>query len=73
MFHLGDYKDYIDDFHDVMIKRLNKQAKIANEVMNKADNSLWKCDPEEYVFNQTYIEITRLLQVSDGFSLYWSN
>lgn len=48
-----------------MIKRLNKQAKIVNGVMSKADNSLWKCDPNEYVFNQTYVEITRLVQVSE--------
>ncbi|XP_065200277.1 uncharacterized protein LOC135831598 [Planococcus citri] len=58
----GDYKEYADEFHDTMIKRLNKQAQVANEVMKKADNSLWKCDPDQYVFNKTYIEVTRLIQ-----------
>lgn len=61
---IGDYKEWIDENHDLALKRFNEQAQVANKVLKTADNSLWKCDPEKHVPGKTYTEMTRLLQVN---------
>jgi len=31
--------------------------------MASANNLYWKCDPEKHVADETYVEVTQLLQV----------
>lgn len=64
---IGDFRDEMKETIDLMMGRFAKQAEIAYKVIEKADNAYWRCDPKEPVFNKTYVEITRFLQVRNLF------
>lgn len=43
-------------------KRTERTLKLLKEVMRRSDRIVWRCDPEHFVLNKTYDEVTRLLQ-----------
>lgn len=47
-----------NEFEEMTVKCLQKSV----EIFEKADRTVWRCDPENYIENSTYLQITRLLQ-----------
>lgn len=45
------------------MERMMKQVKSIKEALTLADQSYWRCDPQHHVEGETYIQLTRLLQV----------
>ncbi|XP_017870065.1 PREDICTED: uncharacterized protein LOC108618522 isoform X2 [Drosophila arizonae] len=43
-------------------KRTERTLKLLKEVMRRSDRIVWRCDPDRFVLNKTYDEVTRLLQ-----------
>ncbi|XP_063707840.1 uncharacterized protein LOC134836578 isoform X2 [Culicoides brevitarsis] len=43
-------------------ERTNQTQTLLKRVMERADRSVWRCDPTHHVSGETYEEITRLLQ-----------
>lgn len=43
-------------------ERTNKTQELLKRVMERADRSVWRCDPTHHVSGETYEEVTRLLQ-----------
>lgn len=43
--------------------RMVEQAVSLKEALKMADSSYWKCDPKHQVEGETYLQLTRLLQV----------
>lgn len=47
-----------NEFEEMIVKCLQKSV----EIFEKADRSVWRCDPDHYFENSTYLQITKLLQ-----------
>lgn len=43
-------------------KRTERTLKLLKEVMRRSDRIIWRCDPDRFIPNKTYDEVTRLLQ-----------
>ena len=39
-----------------------ESLKVSQAIFEKADRSIWRCDPDTYIENSTYLQITKLLQ-----------
>lgn len=42
--------------------RVEKTQKVMRKVMERADRSVWRCDPRHHIEGETFITVTRLLQ-----------
>jgi len=49
------------------VSRQKTQLVAIRDVLKKASNAAWRCDPKRHVPGKTYDEVTRLLQVSSVF------
>lgn len=43
-------------------ERVEKTQLVMRKVMERADRSVWRCDPRHHIEGETYITVTRLLQ-----------
>lgn len=43
-------------------ERVQKTQLVMRKVMERADRSMWRCDPRHHIEGETYITVTRLLQ-----------
>ncbi|XP_032594743.1 uncharacterized protein LOC6566309 isoform X1 [Drosophila grimshawi] len=43
-------------------KRVERTLKLLREVMQRSDRIVYRCDPQKHIKNETYDEVTRLLQ-----------
>uniref|UniRef100_U5EP73 Putative secreted protein n=1 Tax=Corethrella appendiculata TaxID=1370023 RepID=U5EP73_9DIPT len=42
--------------------RIEKTQAILQKVMERSDRDIWRCDPNKFIENENYLQITRLLQ-----------
>uniref|UniRef100_A0A336KP84 CSON013308 protein n=1 Tax=Culicoides sonorensis TaxID=179676 RepID=A0A336KP84_CULSO len=58
----GNFSKEAEIMKNQFNERTNKTQELLKRVMERADRSVWRCDPNHHVAGETYEEITRLLQ-----------
>lgn len=47
------------------LERMVEQANSLKDALKLADSAYWRCDPKHHVEGETYVQLTRLLQVQN--------
>lgn len=59
----GNFTEESRLLRDRYLERMAEQAISLKEALKEADSAYWKCDPKHQVEGETYLQLTRLLQV----------
>lgn len=58
----GDFTNEAAALRSDFIHRTVQSLQVSQEIFEKADRSVWRCDPELHLENSTYLQITKLLE-----------
>lgn len=60
--HLGNFSRESHLMRERFEDRVEKTQLLMRKVMERADRSVWRCDPRHHIEGETFITVTRLLQ-----------
>lgn len=58
----GNFKSESQLLRESFNERTKKTQQVLQKVMERADRSVWRCDPTHHIEGETYETVTRLLQ-----------
>ncbi|XP_075237276.1 chemokine-like protein orion isoform X2 [Lycorma delicatula] len=62
LYNKGNFTLEANKSKEKYLHRMRLQVQMAKKAMSDADQSMWRCDPYKYVEDETYTQLTRLLQ-----------
>lgn len=62
LYFLGNFSKESHLMRKRFEERVEKTQLVMRKVMERADRSVWRCDPRHHIEGETYITVTRLLQ-----------
>lgn len=60
---LGNFTVESERLKTSYLQRMSQQALAIKSVMRDSKNDLWACDPKQHVDGETFVKITKFLQV----------
>ncbi|KAF5282500.1 hypothetical protein FQR65_LT14270 [Abscondita terminalis] len=62
LYNKGNFSKEAEIMKDRYQERTKKSVEYVKKAMEKSSRHMWKCDPKQHILNETYIEVTQLLQ-----------